>query len=122
MSDEISHTATADVDRVRHTEEMDLDLAQNYLDFVQGKQTEETGRESHGRLYDPVHHHKLGTYWSAAKNAHEALARGVTEHAGTDFPKWRPSEQLFRLMKQEMTARGMKAGKPRGMVVRKKAK
>lgn len=122
MSAEISPTATADVDRVRHTEPMDFDLAQNYLDFVQGRQTEETGIQSHGRLYHPVHHHKLRTYWSAAKNAYEALANGVTEHAGTDFPKWRPSEQLFRLMKRELAARGMKPGKPRGMVVRKKAK
>jgi hypothetical protein len=120
VPDEISFTAGADANRVRHTREMDLDLARNFLDFVQGKQTEAAGIESHGRLYDPVHHNKLGTYWDAARHAHTALVNGMRDYDASGFTKWKPSQQLFDLMKGEMASRGLPPFEPKGPVVRKK--
>ncbi len=120
--DEISITATAASDDVEHTAAMDRDLAENYLDFVQGKQTEADGVASHGRLYDPVHHHKLGTYWNAARNAHSAILNGMRKYDADAFTKWKPSKQLFNIMKDEMAERAMPPFTPKGPVVRKKSR
>lgn len=107
---------------MKHTPEMDRDLAENYLDFVQSKQTREDGIASHGRLYDPVHHGKLGTYWVAASQAHSAILHGMRRYDSGGFTKPKPSQQLFNIMKDEMATRAMPPFTPKGPVLRKKSR
>lgn len=107
-------------DTVHHTVEMDRDLAQNFLDFVQHEQTEDDGMTSHARLYDSVHHHKVSTYWAAAKQAHSAVVNGMRNYDPHAFTKWKPSEQLFKVMKDEMASRMLPPFTPKRPVVRKR--
>jgi hypothetical protein len=121
-ADEISSTATADVDDVEHTPEMDRDLAVNYLDFVLRKQTKEDGVASHGRMYDPVHHGKLWSYWAAASQAYSAILKGMRKYSSGSFIKPKPSKQLFKIMMDEMSDRRMPPFTPKGPVLRKKSR
>ena len=95
------------VDRVKHSCRLDRDLAEHYLDYVQGVEPECTARARHLSNYHPVHHGKIDSYWRACEQAFFAIRGGERNHNEVDWAYNRPSRQLFDVMLDAMRTRGI---------------